>query len=443
MKKFLCLMLAIVVLFPSGVLGQKISDTSKTGNASKKVETKETEEIRNQNIWVPTKNGVQRATYEEALKIESLKAKPLTELTKSYLLGDYKSGKILESYNIDEVRAMASTSKLVAVFVVLDELERGSISKDDIVLIDREAALLGGSSYKLKENDQRTVQELLEASLIVSGNDAITALAKHIAGSQEAFVEMMNDKCKELGLKNASMVNPTGLTNYEIEDYNKMTTREMFLLARELIMKHPEVLEITSKDKIEEPDRNFVEYNTNPSLGIVEGIDGLKTGYTNAAGRCLISTGLQKGEEKKSLDTRLIGITTGSPSDWARYVAANKLMEEGFKKYKYIYIGDPENAITSIKIENAAQDKIDLYEKSQGSILWDGKSEIKREFIFKEDLKPPIDVGETLGSVKYTMNGEEILKLDLINKDRVTQKGILFKIKDMYENIFINIREAA
>ena len=444
MKKIFIFLMAFVIFFPTLVNAEQAAIQNPNTSLQDTIDVFEgNKEIRNQNIFVPTKDGVQRATYEEALKIEEYKQKNLTELTKSYLLGDYKSVQILQSYNIDEVRPMASTSKLVSVFVVMDEIKRGTISKTDTVLIDNEAASLPGSSYKLQENDIKTVSELLEASLIVSGNDAITALAKYVGGSKEEFVNMMNEKCRELGLKNAHMVNPTGLTDYSIEDYNKMTTREMFILSRELISSYPELLEITSKPKIENPERNFIEYNTNPTLGITEGIDGLKTGYTNASGRCLIATGVKKADGEKTLDTRLIGIVTGCPNDWMRYVAANRLMSEGLEKYQYILVGNENEPEDVISIEDAADEKTNVYVKNQGSALWDGESEFERKFFYKPGLKAPIDVGENIGYVKYYMKGEEVLKLDLIVKDRVSQKGILSKIKNVYEDIFIKIDEAA
>ena len=444
MKKFFIFLMAFAIFFPTLVNAEQAVLQNPNTSLQDTIDVFEgNKEIRNQNIFVPTKNGVQRATYEEALKIEEYKQRNLTELTKSYLLGDYKSGQILQSYNIDEVRPMASTSKLVSVFVVMDEIKKGTISKTDTVLIDNEAASLTGSSYKLKENDIKTVSELLEASLIVSGNDAITALAKYVGGSKEEFVNMMNEKCRELGLKNAHMVNPTGLTDYAIEDYNKMTTREMFILSRELISKYPEILEITSKPKIEDTERNFIEYNTNPTLGITEGIDGLKTGYTNASGRCLIATGVKKADGEKTLDTRLIGIVTGCPNDWMRYVAANRLMGEGLEKYKYILVGNEDEPEDVISIEGAADEKTNVYVKNQGSALWDGESEFERKFFYKPELKAPIAVGENIGYVKYYMKGEEVLKLDLIVKDRVSQKGILSRIKNAYEDIFIKIDKAA
>lgn len=436
MKKQLSIFLLIVMLLPNIAYAENINE--------EKIESKieDSLNVRNQDIFVHTKDGVQRATLSEANKIAELKKLPMTDLTKSYILGDYKSGKILESYNIDEVRGMASTSKLVSIFVVYDEIKKGNISKDDIVTIDHECSSLIGSSYKLKENDQKKVSELIEASLIVSANDAITALAKHISGSKEAFVDRMNEKCQELGLKNAHMVNPTGLTDYSIEDYNKMTTREMFILTRQLINEYPEILKITQKDKLSDDSRDFLEYNTNPILGIVDDIDGLKTGYTNAAGRCLIATGLSKGVEGKTIDTRLIGITTGSTNDLKRYVAARELMENGLKDYKYIIIGNPDKPVTKIKVEDAVEKEIDVYEVASSSVLWNSKSKIDKNIKLKENLKAPLAAGEVVGSISFSLNGEEISEQDLIVKDRVAQKGILNKIIYIYQDIFRNIEKA-
>lgn len=433
MKKITTMLLALTLIAsPISIFAEADSNNS----------VENTQNIRNQNIYVLTKDGVQRATFEEAQKIANLESYPLTNLTKSYLLGDYKSGKILESYNIDEVRPMASTSKLVGIFVVMDKISDGSLKKTDRVLIDHEASSLTGSTYKLKENDTKTVDELLTAAIVISGNDAITALGKHISGSVEAFVSLMNKKCQDLGLKNAHMVNPTGLTNYAIEDYNKMTTREMFILARELIKKHPDILEYTTIDKIEEVDRNFKEFSTNPLLGIVHGIDGLKTGYTNAAGRCLIATGKTDGIEGQTLDTRLIGITTGSNNDMERFVAAKKLMEDGLKKYKYTIIGNPDESVSEYEFEESSK-PAKIYERDSKAVLWDSKSEITRKIEIDKNLKAPIGAGEVVGTITYLINGTEILKNELIVKERVTQKGLIYKIKSICEDIFLNLNKAA
>ena len=444
MKKLL-LYLSAALIFLSTPLSVVAVDSAAVENANTNVTAQEVDPntIRNQNFLVPTKEGVQKANQYEADKIKKLEEVPLEGLTKSYLLGDYKSGEIIDGYNLDEVRAMASTSKLVSIFVVLDKLEEGKISLNDEVEIDHEVASLMGSSFKLKEGDKVSVEKLIEASMVVSGNDAITALAKYIGGSTEGFVKMMNDKCEELGLKNALMINPTGLTNYEIIEYNKMTTREMFKLARELLKVHPEILKYTSIEKIEEPDRNFIEYNTNPVLGIVPEVDGLKTGYTNAAGRCVILTGLEKGEENKSKDMRLICITTGSNSDFERFVACKRLITRGFEGYGYNAVGDTRKEVRTIEVLNSQDENIPVYQKEVGYVLSKSDEKLREIVKIDEDLKAPLEAGTSVGKISFYRDDDLIYKSDLIVKDKVYERGFLNKFKRVFEEIFVNMEKAA
>lgn len=441
MRRFTALfLLGIILILNINVFAQKDVSIDKNTSVKATEESKEEKkEIRDQNILVPTKDGVQKATAEEAGKIEEYEKYSLEELSKSYLLGDYQSGKILEAYNIDEVRPMASTSKLVSIFVVFDKIKDGTISKSDELTIDRESSILGGSTFKLKENDKMTVDDLIKASMVVSGNDAITALAKHISGSVEAFSVLMNKKCKDLGLKNAHMVNPTGLTNYAIEDYNKMTTREMFILSCELIKYYPEILNYTKEAYLKDEDRNFLEYNTNPILGIVPEIDGLKTGYTNASGRTVISTGLKKGIEGKSKDLRLVGIVTGCNGDWQRYVAIKRLMSKGFDNYEYTIFGTESKPIQNINVENAQDAQTPVFIKSKSYALVNKKENIKKDIKIISELKAPIEAGKKVGTIKYYSSGDLIFESDLIVKDKVYEKGILQRFVRIYEDIFKNI----
>lgn len=434
MKKLLSILMAACILAtPTFSMAQENNEHSKD----------EKVEIRDQNIYVPTKDGIQRATYEEAIKIDEYNKKPLSEITDSYLLGDYKTGKILQSDNIDEVRAMASTSKLVSVFVVMDKIKEGKLNLDDKIVIDHECSSLMGSSYKLKEGNEVTVENLLKATFIVSGNDAITALGKQIAGSKEGFVNMMNKKCKELGLEHAHMVNATGLTDYGIEDYNKMTTREMFKLTCALLREHPEVLKYSSEKSITLANTDKVEYNTNPILGILPEIDGLKTGYTNAAGRCLVATGLKKGnEEKTTKDMRLIGITMGSSNNWKRYSAARRLMENGFNNYSNVRIGNTDEIIDEVSIEGCSKDKMDVFLKKPVYILKKKGDKIEKDISIKENLKAPLDEGTKVGEIKYYIDDEEVASMDLIIREKAYEKGFIFKFQSICEGIFSNIKES-
>lgn len=450
MKKLLLYLSIVSILFlsPINVIAENVKTVENTNlntNQNTNQNTKEIDPntIRNKDFLVPTKEGVQKANQYEADKIKKLEEVPLEGLTKSYLLGDYKSGEILEGYNLDEVRAMASTSKLVSIFVVLDKVSDGSISLKDEVEIDHEVASLTGSTFKLKEGDKVSVEKLIEASMVVSGNDAITALAKYIAGSTDAFVKMMNDKCEELGLKNSLMVNPTGLTDYEITDYNKMTTREMFKLATELLKQHPEILQYTTIEKLEEPERNFIEYSTNPVLGIVPEVDGLKTGYTNAAGRCVILTGLEKGVENKSKDMRLICITTGSNSDFERFVACKRLITKGFEDYGYNAVGDTEKEVRTIEVLNSQDEGIPVYQKEVGYILSKSDKKLKEIVSIDEDLKAPLEAGTSVGKISFYKDDDLVYKSDLIVKDKVYEKGFFNKFKKVFEEIFVNIEKAA
>lgn len=450
MKKLLLYLSIVSILFlsPINVMAENVKTVENTNlntNQNTNQNTKEIDPntIRNKDFLVPTKEGVQKANQYEADKIKKLEEVPLEGLTKSYLLGDYKSGEILEGYNLDEVRAMASTSKLVSIFVVLDKVSDGSISLKDEVEIDHEVASLTGSTFKLKEGDKVSVEKLIEASMVVSGNDAITALAKYIAGSTDAFVKMMNDKCEELGLKNSLMVNPTGLTNYEITDYNKMTTREMFKLATELLKQHPEILQYTTIEKLEEPERNFIEYSTNPVLGIVPEVDGLKTGYTNAAGRCVILTGLEKGVENKSKDMRLICITTGSNSDFERFVACKRLITRGFEDYGYNAVGDTEKEVRTIEVLNSQDEGIPVYQKEVGYILSKSDKKLKEIVSIDEDLKAPLEAGTSVGKISFYKDDDLVYKSDLIVKDKVYEKGFFNKFKKVFEEIFVNIEKSA
>lgn len=404
-------------------------------------ETKEEKmEVRDQKIMVPTKHGVDRATLEEANKIAELEKKTTTELAKTFLIGDFETGSILEYNNIDEVVGMASTSKLVSIYVVFDEIKAGRLKMDDQITVSHEAQVLPGSSYKLKEGDTKTVKEMITAALVASGNDAVTSLGLKIAGTTENFVKMMNEKVKRLGLTNAHMVNPTGLTDYTTEDYNKMTTREMFILARNLIKDYPEVLEFTKTPSIIETERNFEEYSTNPILGIVEGVDGLKTGYTGAAGRCLIATELKRGDGKKTKDLRLITITTGSKSDWARYVVAKRVATLALDRYENRILGNTKEPLGQIEVENSQEGKYDVYQESEISSLLNKDANVEQEKEYNV-AKAPFEKNTVVGTITYKVDGEEVGSSKLIIKEDVRERGIINKIMSIYREIFKNIDE--
>ena len=182
-----------------------------------------------------------------------------------------------------------------------------------MIYIDEDTTKVKGSSLELKEGESFTVNELLEALMVVSANDATYALAKYVAGSEEAFVNMMNDKAKSLGLNNTIYFNSTGLPEGEIQ--NMMSPRDIFILSRHIINKYPEILSLTTIPYIEIPSRGYKEQNTNPLLNEIIGVDGLKTGFTNKAGYCLVSTVNVHGTTNQDENFRLIGIVMGTKNE--------------------------------------------------------------------------------------------------------------------------------
>lgn len=436
MKKRLIILALILILI--------IPQTNLAASKSKQEDNFEVElregPIRDQNIFVPTKNGVQRATYEEALTIEELEKKSLDQLTSAYLLGDYDTGTILEAKDIDTVRAMASTSKLVSIYLVFDAIKAGKISLEDKVTMDAASAAIKGSNFDAKAGEVYTVKELIEAALVVSANDAINALAIHVAGNVDNFVQMMNEKCQALGLKNAIMINPHGLTKYAGEEealYNRMSAREIFELARHLIKDYPQILDYTSMACINRPDRDYIGYSTNPALGIIEGVDGLKTGYTNAAGRCMIATGINKNSKSPM---RIIGITLGCKNDWARYVAVKKIVEKGFKEYVLEDMADPKKALKEIEIPDGRPQKIGAYPDRAVKIIKRADDKVEVSYKIDENLTYPIKRGQSLGKAIYYKNGKEIQVVDLIAKEEVKEPFLLQKIQILIRNIFRDIK---
>lgn len=229
----------------------------------------------------------------------------MNEVSNGYILIDTETEEVLESHNIDTPLSIASTTKLMSYLIFKEALDKGDWTFDTIITASRKDKR-SGSSYGIEPEKEYSVKELMTASLVISGNDATVLLARHLAGSEEKFTQMMNERAKELELTTAKFYNCTGLPVYPQDVQNQMSIRDLSKLSLYLLKKHKEILNFTSIEEIPIPNTEEFEKNTNPLLGIVKGADGLKTGYTKAAGRCLVWT--VKCSNSK---TRLLGINMG------------------------------------------------------------------------------------------------------------------------------------
>lgn len=359
---------------------------------------------------------------------------------RSYILADSKTGKILESYNIDEVIEIASISKIMTYIVVMDSVNGGDISLEDIILVDKDTARVNGSTYKLKEGEEFTVKELLEASLVISGNDATYALAKHVAGTEANFATMMNKKAKDIGLENAVFYNSTGLPIYPEDIQNKMTTRELFELSKYIVENYPEILEISKLKAVSNADRDFFQWNSNPLIPKIKQVDGLKTGFTNRAGYCHVSTFKEQAKKGVRDELRLISIVMGADDIQTRNKMSERLVKYGLENYSKKVFLDPDVPMDKLYFEKGKEQEINVFPNTSFSELVKKDQDIEVVVDFKEDIKLPLKRDEVVGVAKIVENGNTIYSSDLIVRDKLEKANFLViigrKINTVFNKVF-------
>ncbi len=344
--------------------------------------------------------------------------------TRAVLLGEYESGKILYEYSIDSQIEVASLTKIMTYLVTMDYVSSGKAGLDNMITVSLKASKTPGSSFSLKEGEELSLKVLLDSIMIVSANDSCVAIAEHISGSEDAFTKLMNEKAKEIGLKNTYFVNSSG---YPLKDgkQNMMSTRDLFKLTRYVISKYPQVLETTKINKIFMPTRDFDNENTNPLLKLIKDVDGFKTGYTDKAGYCLISTIKVKEDENNKKPFRLIGIVMGTTSEEERRDKSKKLIEYGLENYSYQQILNKDISVKTINIANAKNPNVQVFPQRDLVMFVNKDQRIQQEIILEENIKAPIKAGTKIGKVVVSNAEDQRHSIDLIIKDNVQKKNLL------------------
>ena len=324
----------------------------------------------------------------------------------SYILMSADTGEILAAANEDVSRFPASTTKLMTMALIMEGLQNGTISLDDDVTTSEYASGMGGSQVYLEAGETRTLKEMLIGIAVGSGNDACVAVAEYMSGTEEAFVEAMNAKAQELGMKNTHFVNPHGL-----HDENHYTSaKDLAILANYVLSNYPEILEYTGTYEYEfRPDpKKLVLWNTNKLLKWYEGADGLKTGYTSNAGRNLVATASRN-------DMRLISVVMGVEPKNGNFKESIKLLDFGFNNFTYQKLYNKNDVICSVPVKNGANDYVDLMTAKNSGILTEksAKSEISQEIVINPDIKAPIKTGDILGQVEIIKDGQIVSSTDL------------------------------
>lgn len=342
----------------------------------------------------------------------------LANHAKSAILLEAKTGKILYEKNSHEKLAPASMTKIMSMLLIIEAIEDGHLSWNEMITVSERAASMGGSQILLEVGEQMSVSDLFKGVAVASGNDAVVALAEAVAGTVEDFVAMMNNKVKELGLTDTNFKNPHGL-----DDANHYSTAyDMAFIARELV-KHEKVLEFTGiyEDYLRKgTDREFWLTNTNKLTRFKAGVDGLKTGYTSEAGYCLTAT-------MKKDNMRLISTVMGEESSTIRNTEISALLDYGYAKYKMIEVMNPNTVISKEEIELGRQKYVEIVPKDSSVIVTEKTNKIG-EISYDVELNPiqsPVNVGDVVGKLMLKSNNEVIDELELTVKENVEKANIL------------------
>ena len=338
---------------------------------------------------------------------------------KSAILMEAETGKVLYSQNQDQALPPASVTKIMTLLIVMEAIEEGRISYDDIVVASANACSMGGSQIYLEQGERMSVEDLLKSVIIASANDAAVALAEHVAGTEEEFVKAMNDKAKELGMKNTCFENTNGLDD---TPQNHLTSAmDIAIMSRELI-KHKKITEYSSiwMDTI----RNgaFGLTNTNRLVKYYEGATGLKTGSTSKAGFCISATATRNG-------MTLIAVIMGSSSRDARNSAAVALLNYGFSNFT-LYRNQP--YCGSMTVVKGKLSECEIREDQLLAVVNKKElSKITKEITLDSEIAAPIKRGTQVGTATYTVDGKVIgsSKITVVNNvERISFVDLVIKM---------------
>lgn len=343
----------------------------------------------------------------------------------SCILIEQTTGKILYEKNSHEQLRPASVTKVMSVLLIMEALDSGKISLTDKVPCSENASKMGGSQIWLDVREELTVDEMLKAICVVSANDCTVAMAEFLAGSTEAFVEKMNAKARELGMKDTCFKNCHGLD----EDGHVTSSYDISLMSRELLQKHPTITKYTTiwTDTLRDGKSELT--NTNKLIRNYKGATGLKTGSTGLALYNLSASATKN-------DLSLIAVIMKAPSTKVRFAEAQKLLDYGFNNYSYIQFAKKGNRVKSVPVNKGVESLVEVnYEQDSGCLLPKGKERNVEEIVnIPEYVNSPIQGGDKIGEVRYMLDGEQIGYTNLIAANTVKK----INLSNMFETVFFS-----
>ena len=404
MKKITAFLLAFFVLF-SSVTANAISDDDKG----------EVDEIVSSGMMIESIDSALVGADPSTLEIKAL----------SYILVEASTGKVLVEHNANERMSPASITKIMTLLLVMEAIEDGKITLEDSVTCSEHANSMGGTQIWLKVGETMTVHELLKAVVVSSANDATVALAEHVAGSEEGFVVLMNDRAKQLGMNDTTFTNATGFD----DENHKTTAFDIALMSKELL-KHQKIFEYTSiwMDSLRGGETQLV--NTNKLIRFYKGANGLKTGTTVGAGYCLAATAVRDGMQ-------LIAVNLGSSTTDDRFFSARKLLDYGFANYEVTTPDISMEELTAVKVLHGTKREV-LCEASNDNtmLLQKGqKSQITQEIVLEELVEAPVEQGQQIGKIVMKLGDEIVGECPVLAAESVERMTILKSLELFLKNL--------
>ena len=345
-----------------------------------------------------------------ALAVPARGAQPEVK-AKSALLMDAATGTVLYEQNAHEALAPASVTKVMTLLLIMEAIDDGRIGWQDTVTASEAAAAKGGSQIFLKVGEQLSVEEMVKSIAVSSANDCACAMAELVAGSEGAFVELMNKKAADLGMQDTKFVNCTGLDDSEEARDHKTSAHDIALMSRELLVKHPDIKKYTTIWMDTVRGGSFGLSNTNKLVRFYPGATGLKTGFTSSAGYCLSASACRE-------DMELIAVVMGCESSADRFAACKSLLDHGFANYALIL---PQMEETAVPVKLGTKDRVSVAPAQQDAMLIDKaqKNSVTLETELEPDIRAPVSQGQRLGTLTVKAGDRVLKQIPLVATDPV------------------------
>ena len=350
----------------------------------------------------------------------------------SAILIEQSTGQILYSHNIHEQLRPASVTKVMSILLIMEALDSGKISLTDLVPCSENAASMGGSQIWLDPRETLSVDEMLKAICVNSANDCVVAMAEFIAGSEEAFVQMMNDKAKQLGMNDTCFKNCHGLD----EDGHVTSSYDISLMSRELLNNHPDVTKYTTIWMDTLRDGKSQLSNTNKLIKTYKGATGLKTGSTSLALYNLSASATRD-------DLSIIAVIMKAPSTAVRFSEAQKLLDYVFNNFSFKQFGKKGDVIQNVSVNKGVTSNVDaVLESNAGTLIEKGRDkDVEQNLQIEENISAPITSGQKIGEISFSLDGEVLSTVNIVAKEGVEKINLFTMSKRVIYNWVNLLRE--